>query len=259
MLSSFRYDINGAWSNGAKLSENQVLLAFFVPNSAGSLHRSLQDKGYKTLEQYLRAGEKSDHADWADENRITLVKRITQLCARALKDETDGTSNGGSGLISTALANKFGRLVLPPENYGSSGKGQRTKGKRPPKGNHNRIADIRVRNTSMDASGNLRVDFEAAINGLMEIDLRIKTQETSIREENWYRDFRGSLPFPIELVDITFDDPEIEVVEKQRSSALVKSNLRTTIKSEGTITLKLASLEYQPQINIQQAKEKENA
>ncbi|MCG4779184.1 hypothetical protein L0P10_20095, partial [Eggerthella lenta] len=49
-----RYDFDDKWSKGAKIADDQCLIAFFVPNSNGKIYEKYRTDKYDTLEQYLR-------------------------------------------------------------------------------------------------------------------------------------------------------------------------------------------------------------
>lgn len=244
-----KYDVNGAWSSGVKVGDNQVLMGFFVPNSKGKLYKKFQTDRHKNLEQYLRASEKADHADWFDVDGLTLVNRITRLTAKALSDETEGTDDGGTTLLSSTLARRFGRL-LPPENFGKAGKAPSNK-KHKKTSPHKRTADIKIKDSSMLPNGNIQIHFEASLKGQALIELRIKTQDSSLKLSQWQGTF-GELAFPISISDVTIEDGIVELMDSDQSSITLQNNQEAVATVEGAISLQLTSNEYQPQITIQQ-------
>lgn len=244
-----KYDVNGSWSNGVKLNEGQILLAFYVPNSAGKIYRKYQDENHRTLEQYLRLSEKADHADWFDIDGITLIKRLVRLVAKSLSDETEGTSDGGATLLSSSLARRFGGW-LPPEGFGKAGrKSDKPKHKKTSK--HNRVVSIKVLDTSMLANGNIKIDFEAEMKGKAKIELRIKTQEADLTVLNWKKTFED-LPFPLAINQVEINDGEIVMDQYDQSTVTLEGSSQRSTTVKGSISLQLISNEYQPQIRILQ-------
>lgn len=251
-----RYAIGDKWSARVKPEEGKVLLAFFVPNSDGKLYRDIQDEGYETLEQYLRAGEKADHADWFDIGKNTLVKRLRTNVAKSLEEATDGTSDGGSKILSTRLGRKYSR-VLPPENYGKSGRVSKkrvgTKGTEKEHG-----ASIRNVQSEFGSDGNISLHFEVSVVDKAKIELCIKTQggNGKLSLTGWNKEF-NTMKFPVEIKDIHISNPNIEVDSQDDTAVVIRSiESNQPETSDIYLTLELSSYEYQPQINIQNLKGK---
>ena len=91
------YSVDGDWAPKTNIiKEDTLLLGFFVPNSTGELIDSYQKEGYITLEQYLRATENADHANWVDEANKGIIRRIKSYTYKAISDyyqEMSGEKN----------------------------------------------------------------------------------------------------------------------------------------------------------------------
>lgn len=250
-----KYDLDGTWTKGVKVPEGKILLAFFVPNSDGKLYKDFQEKGFITLEQYLRASEKADHADWSniDEIRWKLYTRIVKYVSESLGEETKGDSEKDENFLSAGLARKYGKF-LPPNSYGKASKEIRTttpKKKHAKK--HNRIAELRLKNAMMQADGSIKVDFIITLKGQARIEIKIKTQDSNINYANWSKNFE-ELDFPVKIKKIVFEDKDINILEKTDAMIVVNKGNMVSEETCGHLILQLTTNEYQPQISIQQVR-----
>ncbi|WHI77682.1 hypothetical protein PYH75_02280 [Staphylococcus epidermidis] len=85
------YDVDGEWTPRTNLlSENNILLGFFVPNSQGELTDKYISEGYTNLEQYLRATENADHANWIDEDGFGIIRRIKATTSKEIANFYQG-------------------------------------------------------------------------------------------------------------------------------------------------------------------------
>lgn len=111
------YDINGEWTKDVQKFENSFLLSFFVPNSDGILYEPYIEKDIKTLEDYLRKTEKSDHAKWEDiplnNTKITIVERIKRNNSKLINEKFNGLQEDIEHSKTSALGKKIGGLLLP--------------------------------------------------------------------------------------------------------------------------------------------------
>ena len=127
------YDVDGQWTHRMpKSKENEFIIGLFVANSENTL-KYIKDPGEPasnlSLEEYIRQGERADHASWSDRNidgnnpRIitniqkNVIKRIKAKYAEIPPDNTVKTPSG----LSTALAT----LLLPSQDFGRRPTGQK--------------------------------------------------------------------------------------------------------------------------------------
>lgn len=141
------YDYNGAWTHRMPhCSENEYIIGLFTLNTVNTLKipNTNQSKSV-TLEEYIRQGEKADHASWSDRivrgNNFHIVQNIQRQVIRKISanytekniDTTEKKNIGlGHALADILLpATDFGRMAsLPPKNtgggYGNSGSGKKS-------------------------------------------------------------------------------------------------------------------------------------
>lgn len=249
-----RYDFDDKWSKGVKIADDQCLIAFFVPNSNGKIYEKYRTDKYDTLEQYLRFGEKADHADWFDQRgqqNITLVDRIKKVTAQALANAAGSDEDRQVSLVSEKLAHEYAGL-LPPNNFGKAG---RSLSKLPSDGGqkHEHASSITIKNTGMDEDGRLFIDFVARFKRSADVDIKISTQgKSAMSFKEWAKDL-ATLDFPVKIDKVEIDETEVSVAiasSRARFSLTNSNNERTEIM--GRLKLSLSSNEYQPELIIKQ-------
>lgn len=112
------YDYRGAWTHGMPKSARDIyVIGLFVLNSKNYLKQI--DK--LTLEEYIRQGEKADHASWTDRtiNGINpkIIEKIQKGIIKKVKDEYVEKKSTDKNFSELAL--KLGSLLLPSEGFGS--------------------------------------------------------------------------------------------------------------------------------------------
>lgn len=132
------YSITGAWVKNIAPpeSDEEFLFAFYMPDTRKLIKQDLSVQEYagKTLGEYLRACEASDHMGWADPAKMQIVDRIQKnTINRIVNRDSNGTEQKIEATASR-LSGKLGRMLLPRVGYakdsgggGGSGSGGGTK------------------------------------------------------------------------------------------------------------------------------------
>lgn len=263
------YSVDGEWSPNASFLKDDVnLFGFFVPNSKGELVDKYNESGYYNLEQYLRATENADHANWVDEDGITIVRRIKQATSKEIEKYYLGEVEEKQSRATSGLSRKLGQLLLPPKNFGktSARKSESSKLKREVR-KRNRISDIRVLKTTPINENLVEIMFDASIQKESQnsIFIQILTQEKKLIYKDWIKTFKSeSFPFDIEdLIVETIDeinykksfkeieDSNIEFQQNENKSEIhIISKVSEPIIIEGKLLLKVKSLNFIPNIAI---------
>lgn len=250
-----RYDIDGNWSKGLKVDDKNIL-AFFVPKSDAKMEKMIQGKGFETLEQYLRGGERSDHAEWYDpiSNR-RIINRITSDVARKLKANLI-SDNSPSTHISDRLARQYGSMLLP-NKFGKSSSVRKGSNKKSTRGNRSsRSANIAIIDTEYVNEKELKLHFNAKFEKNAEISTRVEVQNgTGITLENW-KNKNKDIQFPVIIKGVEVKSKginEAEVVSDDR----VKLYSKSKVELDGILTLEMNSNEYQVSLKIKNVKEGE--
>lgn len=127
MIINYKSDWN------VKTTKDEYILGMFVLNSKNDITSPVTIN----LDEYLRKGEKSDHAIWVDYSIKNGVKQVNivgsiyyQIRSRLELEYTENKVVSGQGELNTILANKFGKKFLPDENFGDTPSKARGKGSR---------------------------------------------------------------------------------------------------------------------------------
>lgn len=250
------YTVDSAWTPSEQIQDSDnLLLGFFVPVSKAELDKSQPNMQYKDVEQYLRATEQSDHANWKDEDKVTIVSRIQKYCAQAIKDHYQIEDGKEVTTATSALSRKFGSLLMPPINFGKSSKRDKPN---PTSGgkNVNRNSDITIIDSEFLDTNKVSVSIRLFLKGNIssEIYLQVLSQEKKIDIINWNKSMEGLIDFPFEIESIHLDSNnhiEIQKLEEDKSKIiLVVNDSVKNIEVTGSITLNIKSSDYIPNIAV---------
>ncbi|EAE3409282.1 TPA: hypothetical protein PNM84_001334 [Listeria monocytogenes] len=265
------YSVDGDWTpNGLIQKEDHLLFGFFVPNSNGILLDKFHSLGYETLEQYLRATENADHANWIDDAGIGIIRRMKSYTSRVISDSFQDLSGNEYSTATSALSRKFGAMLMPPKNFGktSAKKVSEDKLKRDVD-SRNRISDISITSSVPIDEQNVEISFKAFIKKSSKsiIFIQVLTQDQKMNKEAWDNAMGSIVQFPIEIesvflnsidgevinsfadnycsadLDIGFNKNNPEIIE-------IKSKVPSGLEIEGVIRLKILSNQYLPSIAI---------
>lgn len=270
------YSVDEDWSpTGLIQKEDHLLFGFFVPNSKALLQDSYQKMGYKNLENYLRATENADHANWVDEANITIIRRLKQYTSQAIQDEFQDSNGNENTSATSALSRKFGAILMPPKNFGktSAVKGFDKKDKRDVD-NRDRISDIDVVGSNPIDEKNVEINFRASIKkeSKSNIFFQILTQDKKIDISDWEKIMGENNKFPFSIQNIFLDTCDDEMIEEVINSEFennlfdlkiadnvieITSKVSTRLIIEGTIFMNISSNQYLPNIAIRTINKKE--
>lgn len=140
-----------------KTDKGKYILALFVPNSDNLLVEKIASKTQcKTLEEYLRSIEKSDHSAWHDAYEVDIIKRIR----RQVIAKINSTYNEDVIEIKEANQNvglmRYLAKVLMPSDWGTDSRALPSKPSNIPK-------DIRSRNPGITITGISYPDTENTV------------------------------------------------------------------------------------------------
>lgn len=253
---------DGDWfPHGLIQQEDHLLLAFFVPFSEGKLDRRIMEHGYDNLESYLRATESADHANWLDEDKITIVKRIKTYSKQAIEEKYQDTTINDSTSKTSGLSRKFGKILMPPKNFGKSSKetGQINTHSRLST-NKNRTSDIRVENYNIvdDQKVEIKVRIYMKKETISEIFCQVLTQDKRMNEDSWSKLMGQTVKYPFFIKHIELINEEIEISENIELSLKeapynyveIENKNLFDIEVEAKIELKIISNQYIPNIVV---------
>lgn len=265
------YSVDGEWApTGLIQKEDNLLFGFFVPNSKGELLEKFQELGYSNVEQYLRATESADHANWIDDAGIGIIRRIKSYTSKAIGDFFQTTSENDRTTATSALSRKFGALLMPPKNFGktSAKKSVSDSAKRNVE-SRDRISDIKVIETTQIDKENMEIIFKAYIKKESKsmIFIQVLTQEQKMDKADWDKVMGYVVEFPIKMERVhlkkidgedidqfskkyTSSDLEFKFSQNDMDGIEIISNIPTEIEVEGSIHIRILSNEYLPNVAI---------
>lgn len=208
------YDYNGAWTHRMPhTSENEFVIGLFTFNTKNTLKipNTNQTKPV-TLEEYIRQGEKADHASWADRivkgRNFHIVQNIQKQVIRKIASnytekniDTAEKKNIGLGhaLADILLpSSDFGRIASPPPQKPGGGNGASGSGKK---------AYFNITGSPAYSSGKVTYNFEMCIKDKSCItELLVVTDFKKLRSDSWESKDEIGKKFPLYLIDFTVSD-----------------------------------------------------
>lgn len=231
------YDYNGAWTHRMpKSGEDEYIIGLFVANSSNRLANIYDSSNnHLLLEEYIRQGEKADHASWSDRNIggmnprvITKVQsNIIRTIASQYKEKpVESVERQNTGL-SHALAN----ILLPSTEFGHRSSSGSTGG-----GNQGGSVGRSSKPTiSLDSNPEFSADsivfrYEASIKeGDNFLRLAIITDYKKYYSDSWESEKEIGKPFPIAFTGISIEAKK----ENNKQKAWNPMNL---VMAEGNVT-----------------------
>ena len=209
------YDFDGPWTHRMpKTADNEYVIGLFVINSGNKL-KNIKDPGGNgelSLEEYIRKGEKADHASWADRNiggnnpRIVtniqkgIFRKITAKYSERTIDTTEKRNIGlGHALANILLpASDFGRTATTPPGRGGGGGGTATPAKRK--------SSLSFGNGIRYLGDRVAADFEILIkNNTCQLSLLLLTDFKKYQADKWEKDEEVGKAFPLKFIRFSVD------------------------------------------------------
>lgn len=242
------YTVDGDWMpKGAIHKEDSLLLGFFVPNSNALLLDKFNKNGYFTLENYLRATENADHANWVDEDGIGIIRRMKQYTVKAISDSYQNLSNDQQTSATSALSRKYGQMLLPPKNFGRTSAHKKSdEGNKINGGNRNRISDIRIISSKPLKEDAVEVKFKAFIRkqSINTVFLQVLSQDKNMDKSSWDKSMGHTMEFPFAIDNIFLDKINGESFDRTTGLSVpefINFDFDKTKSSEFSITSKTSS------------------
>ena len=121
------YKVDTEWTKGLIKPEgdDNYLISFFVPDCSLQVKRSAWNSGLEKNDfgEYLRRCEKSDHMDWNDESKQTIVTNIKNQVVKKINNCYKKQDTSDQVGAASRLSGKLGRRLLPKLGYGKKGGG----------------------------------------------------------------------------------------------------------------------------------------
>ena len=202
------YDFNGSWTHRMpKASEQEYIIGLFVANSSNRLEGILDQKNENlTMEEYIRQGEKADHASWSDRNiggtNPRVISKVQAGIIRTIsaqyKEKPAETVERKSTGLSHALAN----ILLPSTDFGRNASVTPPKPPRPVTPSTGKVS-FSVVGAPEFTGDNVTLPFEAFLKkGIFVIRLAIVTDYKKYHSDSWEKPEEIGKQFPLSVASM---------------------------------------------------------
>lgn len=224
------------WMGGVHVGEDEFVLAFFVPNSDGILHERYRSK-YNTLENYLRATENADHANWTDihidKHQVTMIKRLKKEISKIMASDLGESLEVISNKRTSTLSRKYGQLFLPKMGFGKSGtsskksenSGVNLKGK----GTNGTLNIISFNKINNKNEAEVIVDITIPKKSTYQLVVNVVTIDKVLNFNSWEKTFGDAIPYPFILSDVSLKSSD-QIILKNYDDQLQTFNFTNDSK-----------------------------
>ena len=234
------YDFDGTWTHRMPRSaEHEYIIGLFVANSENRM-KDIIDSKAKTeisLEEYIRQGEKADHASWTDRNIagtnprvITKIQNgvINKISKQFKEKDSDVTEKKNVGL-GHALAN----ILLPSSDFGRRSITPTPPGPGPTPPVRAKKSKLTIKAQPSFANGVISVDFEIVLKKSCTLNLQVITDFKKFSANEWEDDEKVGKKFPLSF-------------EYFSISTIQRANARKAVPVEGVrLTNSIQSSEFE--------------
>lgn len=244
------YDFSGSWTHRMPhTAENEYIIGLFTLNSTNTLKFTNMAQTGKsiTLEEYIRQGEKADHASWSDRvikstnfRIVQNVQRqvISKVSASYKEKDVEKTEKKNIGLghaIAEMIlpSTDFGRVPSVPSGNGGNGSNDGSTGK----GKVSRKSEISVIGRPVWSDGKISYNFELCMKkNVCQIELLVITEFKKYSSESWESPKELEKAFPLSFVEFEIhsfrenakktDDVIHELIIDENSNAAESEHFR---------------------------------
>ena len=203
------YDYNSSWTHGMPhSSETEYIIGIFIANSKNKIKEIYSKSGDNlTLEEYLRQGEKADHASWTDRNidgtNPRVVSKVQNGIIKAIcknyKEKTLDTVERTNIGLSRALAN----LLLPSVGFGKGASSGQSGGGNSGGGTGKKRSVISLKSTPVFRDNNVDLEFELNMaRNASVVRMLVVTDYKKIGADEWESIHGVGQKFPLEFTEI---------------------------------------------------------
>lgn len=213
------YDYNGSWThNMPRCSENEFVIGLFSLNTNNTLKiPNTPQNETLLLEEYIRQGEKADHASWVDRiikgRNLYIVQNIQKqiirkISAKYSERSADATEKKNIGL-GRALANVllpsvgFGKEASIPSKMNNGGGGLSGSGF----SGSRRRTFFRTIGSPSYALGTITYNFEMLLKkSVYTLELLVDTDSKKLSASIWESEDEIGTRFPLSFVDFAIKE-----------------------------------------------------
>lgn len=238
------YDYSGAWTHSmTKCSPDEFIIGLFTLNSSNQLRSDSASDKPISLEEYIRQGEKADHAAWTDHNvkgnnpRIVyniqknIIKKINQTYKEKIIDTSERKNIG----LSHALAD----MLLPSRDFGK--KPSAPSGSSSVGSSASRKSSFILVGAPVYKNGVLSYTYEMVVrNTTCILESEVITDFAKYSADKWEEE--TGMPFPLEFDDFSIDTIRDKTGNESQHSVSLTGSLCDTDCSVEAIKSKTNSI-----------------
>ncbi len=198
------YKVDTEWTKGLIKPEgdDNYLISFYVPDCSLQVKKSAWNSGLEKNDfgEYLRRCEKSDHMDWNDESKQTIVTNIKNQVVKKINNCYKKQDTSDMAGAASRLSGKLGRRLLPQLGYGKKNGGSGGSGG----GGAGKINNFVLELSSGTYNGNsLSMEFKMTFkNSLKDIllGLFVESEVGFVDAKTWASDIGTAFPITVPLI-----------------------------------------------------------
>lgn len=202
------YDYDGSWTHRMpKSGPNEFIIGLFVANTDNTL-KAIQDPRTGTamsLEEYIRQGEKADHASWTDRNiqgnNPRIVSNVQKNIINKIRKQYTVSIAENTVRQNVGLGHALANLLLPSEDFGGSSTTPHgpDPSVTPPK-QRKQKSGLRIEQTRYQ-TGQIVADIDMTLRGKKcEIALQVVTDYKHYEADTWENELAKE--FPVEFSEV---------------------------------------------------------
>ena len=201
------YSVTGGWVKNITPpeSKDEFLFAFYMPDTRKHIKADLSVPEFagKTLGEYLRACEASDHMSWTDPAKMQIVERIQKNTINRIVRQQTSEEKAQIDATASKLSGKLGRILLPRVGYAKSSGGSGGGGY---VGGGSKMKDISFEITSRSFQGNnLTLNFKLKLfhaKKTADVAVIVDSEGGRIDPTAWQKDIGTPFPASIEKLAV---------------------------------------------------------
>ena len=244
------YDFDGPWTHRMpRTKSNEYVIGIFVANSENKIKGILDAKNNTeiTFEEYIRQGEKADHASWTDRNIsgtnprvISKIQNgvIKKISSQFKEKDIDVTEKKNIGL-GHALAN----ILLPSSDFG-----RRAITPTPPDPGSNQLPRVKkskfsvISNTEF-SKNSIKLQFEIILKRNAILNLQVVTEFTKFSADKWEDEKEIGKRFPLEFVALEINKIKDSKSKQYKDIPAVQITSIDTAKTHTSFSMQLQASE----------------
>lgn len=244
------YDYDSTWTHRMpKSNANEYIIGMFVANSMNTLKNITVSKSGKkmTLEEYIRQGEKADHASWTDRNiaghNLRIVANVQKHVINKIKKKYTETVKDTYERQNVGLGHALANMLLPESDFGSASNLPSKANSRGVKKKSVKKSGIYITGGPVYSDGGMTFDVEIHIKDKpVQIALQVITDFKKLDADVWEADGEIGKKFPLEFQTISITSIQLTSASKKQSCHLYVdiSNMRD---EDSNLTLALTQSE----------------